>query len=909
MLTNHDLNAAFYVVLLVATQTQFVGSSAHAEIASPAADTERVGFTAPNRAVTPVNQIITPFGRNIDLPGLRPQALAISPDGNFFITAGKTNDLLVLDPAAAKVKQRVPLPGLGKATHEAPVSAQVLRPGKDDQLSFNGLIFSPKGDRIYLSNVDGAICVFSVSPNGSVQPQRAWALPPADAPKRKTEIPCGLAISEDGNKLYVCANLSNRLLEIDTQTGKTVRTIDVGIAPYDVLLANGKAYVSNWGGRRPGPSDLTGPAGQGTVVRVDPVRYIANEGSVSVIDLATGKATKEILTGLHASGLAKSTAHQFIACCNAAADNLSVIDTKSDAVVATLWAKANASDLLGAAPNAAAFDATGHRLYVANGSQNAIAVFDFEPNAPKNSRLLGMIPVGWYPGAVLVDDARKVLVAANIKGLPRQPEVSEDTLKKGFNSHQYSGTVTLAPIPSTEDLAKLSERVARNMRTPRIAQALLPPRPNQPPRAIPERIGEPSLIKHVVYIVKENRTYDQVFGALGKGNGDPSLCIFSRNVTPNHHKIAEEFVLLDNTYCCGILSADGHQWSTTAYSTDYMEKSFAGFPRSYPDGMGENEKDALAYSPAGFIWDSALKHGKSIRNYGEFMEPAVRWRDKSKPGSPDFTACFHAWKKGTNDVIFASLPSVETLKPFSPTDYVGWEMSVPDQHRASFILRELADYEKKGELPQLIIICLPNDHTSGTSAGCPTPAACVADNDLAFGRIVEGFSHSKFWPETAIFAIEDDPQAGWDHVSGYRTISFCASPYAKRGAVVSTQYNTTSILRTIAQILGMKPMNQFDASAAPMFDCFQDTLDNHPYTAAPALVALDKMNPPPRAINDPVLRNDAEVSASLNFREVDRAPEDVLNRILWRAIRGSQMPYPEWAVTAASDADDDDEFE
>jgi DNA-binding beta-propeller fold protein YncE len=909
MRSNQNLCAALYVWLLVATSTQIGSNTAQAEGNSPASDTERVGFTDQSRAVTPVNQIITPFGRNIDLPGLRPQSLALSPDGTFFVTAGKTNELIVLDPDAAKVKQRVPLPGLGKATHEAPVSDQVLRPGKDDQLSFNGLIFSPRGDRIYLSNVDGAICVFSVSPTGDIQPYRAWPLPPADAPRRKTEIPCGLAISEDGNRLYVCANLSNRLLEVDTQTGKAVRAIDVGIAPYDVLLANGKAYVSNWGGRRPGPTDLTGPAGQGTVVRVDPVRYIANEGSVSVIDLATGKAMKEILAGLHASGLAKSIAHQFVVCCNAAADNLSVIDTKSDTVVATLWAKSNASDLLGAAPNAAAFDATGHRLYVANGSQNAIAVFDFEPDDPKDSRLLGMIPVGWYPGDVLVDGARKVVIVANIKGLPRQPEVSDDTLRKGFNSHQYSGTVTLAPIPSADDLGKLSERVARNMRAPRIAQSLLPPRPNRPLRAIPERIGEPSFIKHVVYIVKENRTYDQVLGALGKGNGDPSLCIFGRNVTPNQHKIAEEFVLLDNTYCCGILSADGHQWSTTAFSTDYMEKNFAGFPRSYPDGMGENEKDALAYSPAGFIWDSALKHGKSIRNYGEFMEPAVHWRDKSKPGSPDFTACFHAWKNGTNDVVFASLPSVETLKPFSPTHYVGWEMSVPDQHRASFILRELAEYEKKGELPQLIIICLPNDHTSGTSAGCPTPAACVADNDLAFGRIVEGFSHSKFWPETAIFAIEDDPQAGWDHVSGYRTISFCASPYAKRGAIVSTQYNTTSILRTIAQILGLKPMNQFDASAAPMSDCFQDSPDNRPYTAAPALVALDKMNPQPQAINDPVLRNDAKVSASLNFREVDRAPEDVLNRILWRALRGSQTPYPDWAVSATSDMDDDDEVE
>ncbi|MEX2306004.1 MAG: bifunctional YncE family protein/alkaline phosphatase family protein [Pirellulales bacterium] len=876
-----------------------------AQVDTSLSDKEKVGRADDGRIITPVNQILTPYGRNIDLPGMRPQAVALSPNGKLLVTSGKSSELVVIDPAEAAIRQRVKLPSDTLAPPSSPVSEQVLNPDKEDQLSYNGLIFSPSGDRIYMSNVDGLINVFSVSTEGNVTPLKSWTLPAAGAPRRKAEIPSGLTTSEDGKKLYVCGNLSNRLLELDTQTGKTLRTFDVGVAPYDVVLVGSKAYVSNWGGRRPGPKDVTGPAGRGTVVRVDPVTHIANEGSVSVVDLGDGKSSKELLTGLHASGLAKSRAHRFVVCCNAASDHLSVIDTRSDAVVATIWAKPNAADLLGAAPNAAAFDASGRRLYVANGSQNAIAVFEFDAEVPQRSRLLGMIPVGWYPGALLVDYARSVVVAANIKGLPRRPERSEERDAKGFNSHQYFGSLSLAPIPSDDKLPALSERVARNLRAPRIAYALLKPRPNQPPRAIPERIGEPSLIKHVVYIIKENRTFDQVMGACGRGNGDASLCIFGREITPNHHKIADEFVLLDNTYCCGILSADGHQWSTTAYSTDYMEKSFAGFPRSYPDGMGEDENDALAYSPAGFIWDAAVKHGKTLRNYGEFMGPSVRWRDSAKPGTPDFTACYHAWKNGTNDVVFESWPSVETLRAFSPTSYVGWNMSVPDQFRADFILEELAEYEKKGEYPQLVIICLPQDHTSGTSPGCPTPAACMADNDLAFGRIVEGLSHSRFWPNMAIFAIEDDPQAGWDHVSGYRTIAFCASPYAKRGAVVSTQYNTTSILRTIEQILGLPPMNQFDASASPMFDCFHDKPDVTPYSAAPALIALDQMNPKTTAISDPVLRQDAAVSASLNFRQVDRAPEDVLNRILWRAMRGSRVPYPEWAITSHDDEDDE----
>ena len=231
-------------------------------------------------------------------------------------------------------------------------------------------------------------------------------------------------------------------------------------------------------------------------------------------------------------------------------------------------------------------------------------------------------------------------------------------------------------------------------------------------------------------------------------------------------------------------------------------------------------------------------------------------------------------------------------------------MAVPDQFRADFFLRELKEFDAHGEFPQLTLICLPNDHTSGTSKDCPTPAACVADNDLALGRIIEGLSHSRFWLETAVFVIEDDPQAGWDHVSGYRTTAYCISPYAKRGAVVSTQYNTTCIVRTLEQILGLPPMNQFDASATPLWDCFTEVPDLKPFVAIPSNVPLDQMNPGSQAIADPVLRRDAEISGKMNFREADKAPEDVLNRILWRAMRRSTEPYPEWAITPGADDDD-----
>ena len=864
---------------------------------------ERVGIAGPNRFITPANQILTPAGLQVELPGLRPQALALSPDGKILLTSGKTAEIVVVEPVSGKILQRVALPSEKDidATPD-PVSGNILAPDKDGQLSYTGLVFSPDGSRVYLANVNGSVKVFDVARDGRVTGAFSIALPPANAPRRKEEIPAGLAVSSDGRRLYVAFNLSNRLGEFDVLTGKLLRVFDAGVAPYDVALVGDKIYVSNWGGRRPLPGELTGPAGRGTAVRVDPVRHIANEGSVTVIDLRAGRAIGEIMTGLHASALALHPGRRYLVCANAASDHLSVIDTRSDTVIETIWVKQSPADLFGASPNALAFELTGRRLYVANGTQNALAVVDFKPG---HSKLVGLIPVGWFPGALAYDARRAQVCVANIKGIGSTKESVKGTGGTGFNSHQYHGSISLVPVPRKGELAGLSAQVWRNFRREQMALAQLPPRPGQPPRPVPERIGEPSVFQHVVYVIKENRTYDQVLGDEPRGNGDAALCIFGEAITPNQHRLVREFALLDNTYCSGILSADGHQWSTTAFGTDYLEKSFAGWPRSYPDGMGPDEADALAYSPSGFIWDNALAHGKTLRNYGEFAAPEVKWRDPKKKGSPDFLACYRTWKGETNEVVFGSQPMVESIRPYQPTNYVGWEMTVPDQYRADFVIRELREYEARGEFPNLVMICLPNDHTSGTAKGSPTPAACAADNDLAFGRIVEAISHSRFWKETVIFAIEDDPQAGWDHVSGYRTTAYCVSPYTKRGAVIKTQYNTTSILRTMEQILGLPPMNQFDATATPMFDCFTETPDFTPFVSLPNNVALDQMNPDPKKISDPLLRRNAYASARLNFRQVDACPEDVLNRILWHAMKGSGERYPSWAITAGAGDDDD----
>jgi len=866
--------------------------------------TATVGRSDGDTTVLPVNQIVTPVGVQVELPGLRPQVLALSPDGRMLATSGKTNEIVLLDPASGEILGRV-RPPADDAVRPAgdDDSDRNLKPDGQAIQSYTGLVFAPDGRRLYMSNVHGSVKVFAVR-DETVVPSYSIQLPPANAPERARDIPSGLAVSADGSRLYVCGNLSNRLFEIDAATGDVLRTFDVGVAPYDVILVGDRAFVSNWGGRRPGPNDLTGPAGKGTRVRVDPVRHIASEGTVSVVDLKTAQL-REVFVGLHASALAVAPDGRHVVCANSAGDTLSILDAATGDVVDTAWTKRTPADLYGAMPNALAFSPNGERLYVCNGAQNAVAVMAWEPEEKGGTKLLGLIPVGWHPGAVVVDPARQRLAVANIKGLPVKPKPRGAS--EGFNSHHYHGSVSILPIPGDDDLPPLSERVARNMRAGAIRDALAPPRPGQPPRVIPERIGEPSLIEHVVYVIKENRTYDQVLGDMPQGNGRPELCIFGAEITPNQHALASEFVLLDNAYCCGILSADGHNWSTSAVATNYLERSFAGFPRSYPDGMEDADTDAIAWSPAGFLWDNAVKHGKTIRNYGEFMMPRVGWRDAKRPGRPDFAACFSAWRAGPDagEVRFASEPAIESIRPFSPSDCVGWDMSVPDQFRADFILRELADYERQGRYPNLVIICLPQDHTSGTDPRCPTPAACVADNDLALGRIVAALSKSRFWPKMAIFAIEDDPQDGWDHVSGYRTTVYVAGPHVKRRATVSTRYNTTSILRTIGQILGMPPLNQFDASATPMTDCFTDIADPTPFVARPATVPLDQMNADPKAILDPVLKAGALASAAMNFREVDKAPEDALNRVLWHAMKGSAAPYPSWATRGGDDEDDE----
>ncbi len=848
-----------------------------------------------NGLVTPVNQLVAPAGIQVELPGIRPNALALSPDGKSLVTSGLTTNLIDVDTATEKISQRVAFPS-DKDQEQAPVSDEILEANHKPQLSFTGLAFSPDGSRVYLANSTGDIRVFGVGKSNVVSPLFTISLPPANALKRTNEIPAGIAISPDGKKIYVAGNLSNRLLELDAASGNILRTWNVGVAPFGVVICKNKIYVSNWGGRRPDADSVTGPAGRGMLVRVDE-RSIASEGSVSVIDLDKTNQS-EIVTGVHACALALSPDGKFLVVANDGSDTLSVIDTRTDKIVETICARQNPGDPFGAQPDALAFDKSGRKLFVCNASQNAVAVFQFKSTErflglfpvskyrPGETKLLGLIPVGWFPGAIVFDSRQEKFYVANIKNIGDKKEKPRKGFGNapGFNSKQYNGSLSLVRVPSEKELVSFTQTALANLRYPLLAQAKLPPRENQIAVPVPDRAGEPSVFQHVIYIIKENRTYDHVLGDVATGNGDADLCVFGERVTPNEHKFVRDFVLLDNTYCCGALSADGHNWTDTGITTDYMEREFAGFPRSYPSGGGEDDRDALAYSPSGFIWNNALAHGKTVRDFGEYTGGKNHWADTTHTNKLTFLDCYRDFTNGSNAIVYSCEPDIESMRPFVKKDWPSWDLNVPDQIRAKKFIAELNQFETNGDFPNLTMIWLPNDHTSATKTNCPTPASMVADNDLAFGQIVDAVSHSKFWTNTCIFAVEDDPQNGWDHVSGYRTTAYVISPFTKRNATVSTQYNQTSLLRTMELMLGLPPMNQMDATATPMFDCFTNTPDFTAFDSVANNVPLDKMNPLPGKISDSTLRKDALVSAKLPLDKEDQCPEDLFNRIMWRAV-------------------------
>ena len=797
--------------------------------------------------VVATTQRIDPAGESVAFEG-RPVDLALSPDETVLAVKNR-NEIVLIDAATREIAQKLRLPKGGA--------------------SWTGVAWSRDGSKVWTTSTDGTLRSAARQADGTFDWADEFAMPaPAVG---GSPAPSGFAVDEDAGVAYVALSRNNSVAVVDLTSGETETEIAVGIAPYTALLVGGKLYVTNWGGRQPVDGDTTGPT-SGSRAVVDPETGVASSGTVSVIDLATRSVAAEIDVDLHPSGMAVSPDGTRLYVANANSDTVSVIETAAGTVVGRLGAKPLPELPFGSAPNALAVSPDGATLYVANGGNNAVAVIDVA-----DETVLGLIPTGWYPGALAISRDGGTLFVANTKGIGSRAVRREH----GYNTHDYMGTVTFIATPSEEELAQHTLTAAANMRLPSMLRAMDPTAAPARVVPVPTRPGETSVFRHVIYIIKENRTYDQVFGDMEQGDGDPSLCTFPREVTPNHHALAEQFVLLDNFYCNGTLSADGHQWTDEGYVTDYLEKSYGGFVRSYPyDG-----DDALAYASSGFIWDAVLRAGLTFRDYGEFVQAKI------EPSGATWTDIYNDYLNDTSEVSIRATTELHTLEPYLCPTYVGFPGKVQDVYRAREFIRELEAFEENGELPNFTIMLLPNDHTVGAREGYPTPRAAVADNDLALGRIVEAVSKSRFWPETAIFVVQDDPQAGFDHVDGRRTVALCISPYTKRGYVDSTHYNQTSMLRTMELILGLPPMNQFDMAAIPMDVSFAETADLTPYTALPNEIALDEMNPPVSSLSGPA-RRFAELSMELPLDDIDEADEDTLNRIIWHATMGDGVPYP-----------------
>ncbi len=793
----------------------------------------KVGLQDDGSILVPTNQLLRPAGFQVYFPG-RPVDLALTPDKKLLLVKNKGSVDII------RIKDRTILQSL--AYHKS-------------GSSFTGLSISSDGSKIFVTDAKDQIHIAELDENRILQWTDGIKLP---APAIGGDpVPGGLTINEQQNELYVTLSRNNSLAIVNV-ADQTIQEIPVGIAPYEVVQGPGsKAYVSNWGGRQPQEGESTYNT-SGSQVLVDPETGIANDGTVSVIDLATKTKIKEINVGLHPSGMVLSVdgTRLYVACANS--DIVSVINTSTDEVIEEISVHMDEDMAFGSAPNALAISRDGKRLFVANGTDNAVCVIRI--GTP--SMIAGYIPTGWYPSSLILDEGTNFLYVANLKGIGSRNQL---TNRPGFNTHDHQGTVSIIPLPDELKLAEMTNTVDENNS---YVQNLMSPL-------------DDIEFKHIVYIIKENRTYDQVFGDMPQGNGDINLVHFGREVTPNHHKLAETFVLMDNYYCSGILSADGHQWTDEAYVTDYIEKFFGGFSRSYPYDGG----DALAYASSGFIWDNVLRHGLTFRDYGEFVGAEIEPEDAS------FMDIYRDFLDGTNKIKIRARAKLEQLEPYLCPTFVGFPNKVPDVYRAAEFIKELEGFEKSNDFPNFMIMLLPNDHTSGTRPGLPTPRSAVADNDLALGQIVEAISHSKFWEETCIFVTEDDPQAGLDHVDGHRTVGMVISPYTKRGEVISTYYSQINMVRTMENILGIPPMNQFDLAAETMVDCFTAIPDYTPYNALPANIPLDELNPPLESLKGKALFY-AKLSLNQDLDDVDRIDEDIFNRVIWHSVKGYDVPYP-----------------
>jgi YVTN family beta-propeller protein len=852
--------------------------------------------TQPDRIQLPWNRFIQPAGIQVFFgdESLENHALdaALSPDGKW-LAVEERYSIIFISTADNKVKFRLAnnshpdLKG-GMNTY----SGIRWRQGENNPEVYWSTMGSIRRSFVASAKWDGNRAEFGRFFEFKTIPPATVALPNEILISKESE----------GEFLYVTLNGNNKVVKQNLSTGETAWSTDPGVAPYGLTMASGKLYVTNWAGRHPRKDDLNVAGVPWGLARVDSINGSTREGSVTILDPSDGRILKELVVGLHPNEIVADSKGKYIYITNSNSDNIAVINTLTDEIAESISVRLqpDINPFFGDSPDGLCLSPEEKFLYVANGMDNALAVIELGKKASaagkrNNSRIIGFIPTGAYPSSVSISGSGLIYVTNLEASGARLGLKAENSDQIAFNTHHMLASVSVLKVPKKKELQAFTDTVAAVNNLNRVAGALEKPRSDAKHRPVPERIGEPSLFRHVVYIIKENRTYDQVLGDVHEGNGNPGLCIFGKEITPNTHKLSAEFMLLDNLHVSGKCSAEGHQWTDASIVVDYIEKNVRAWFRSYP----HVQQDALVYAPTGFLWDNAMSHGKKVRIYGEASVPVF-------PKRTTWTELYHKYLKGEK-IEFSNQTTIEPVRKILSQTYPSFgNHEFSDVMRADVLIRDLHEYEAQpgDQLPELMIVALPNDHTAGTRPGYPTPRAMVADNDVALGRIIEAFSKSRFWSNTVIFVIEDDSQSGWDHVSAYRTVGLVISPYSRLKKAVHTYYTQPCVVRTIEQILGLPPMNIQDAIANPMSDCFTVLPDMTPYEALPNNIPIDEMNPEMTSLTGRTLHY-ARESSRPEFDGIDSGNDDLLNRILWFSARGN-VPYPSKYAKGGSDDDDDE---
>jgi YVTN family beta-propeller protein len=873
-------------------------------------------------------QIITPAGTQVDL-GIRVRAKAIAVNPN---TKTHTAAVLTMGTSTSDGNGAVEV----FDTRTGDVVENYLPFASDPTGSFTGITYSPDGKYLFFSQDSSHVTIakvdddgmleddaqVSVPPNNSLitcypdSPPAAYANPCGSFYTNSTSFPSGIAVTPDGTSAYALLNQNDTLAKIDLITKKQGNQIRVGNAPHSVLISRDgtTAYVSNEGGRAATEGDFQINS-SGTEIVADPFVGAAITGTVSVVDLPTMKVRATIPTDLHPTGMAFFGQNLLVA--NTYSDTISVIDTTTNEVTRTInlalpiGIPGAGEPINGAEPDSIAVDPAKGLAYVALYHANAIAVVDLSIRA--KDPVLGMIPVAYAPASIVFDKGDNVLVVANDKGIGARNSFECDWDVCNYNTHQDNGTVSLVPLPDNKTLATMTTNVFRNNHwdlTENIKSAS-GGRPDATPVPIPAKIGDPSLIQHVFLIVRENRTYDQMLGDVNAGNGDPSLAVFGDNstyghITPNVHQLVKRFPLFDNFYDPSRQSADGHQWITEAaapYADDIQSPDWV---RSYPGG---NAGDALAYQNKGFLFSEAEQAGLPVKIYGENVENDTFTQPNGSTSEPSWSQFYDDAQKfeaGLEPTLYYqntihAQSSVPAVYDHLITNFPQFDLGIPDQFRVDLWMQDFKNDVKNGTVPALSILWVMCDHTGGP----PTGQAEQADNDLAIGRMVDYISHSNVWSSSAIFVEEDDSQNGVDHVDGHRSPGYIVSPYVVQyGPTDSTYYTQTNMTRTIEQILGLPPMNQFDLVASPMRTAFVENASGAnfaPWSHVANQIPLTQgvtssvtsagMTPAARALKAAWLQKKAQIFAG-KLTKPDSEDPDTVNHLNWYMATGFTKPYP-----------------